>query len=280
MTEHPVWHGFTRAALDEAYDNARAVPHGVDDIARLQEASAAFRKEQPGVLDIAYGPLPRQRIDLFKSPAPRGGLFAFIHGGYWQMRDKETFAALARGPLVAGWDVATIGYTLAPEASLTQIVEECANAVRYLKKESGRFGIAAERFCVSGWSAGGHLAAMMLELDEVDVAVSISGIFDLEPIRHCYLNDKLKLSVEEARLQSPIHRLDRAAKPLSVVYGLDELPELQRQSDMYYNARIEQSLPTHYLPLAGCNHFSVLPELGNEEGLITKHLTDLKVGGI
>ena len=120
---------------------------------------------------------------------------------------------------------------------------------------------------------------MMLELDEVDDVVSISGIFDLEPIRHCYLNDKLKLSAEEARSQSPIHRLDLAAKPLTVVSGLDELPELQRQSELYYNARIEKSLPTHYLPLAGCNHFSVLPELGDEDGRITAHLAGLKAGG-
>lgn len=278
MTKHPVWNGFSRAALDEAYDNARAVPHGVDDIARLQKTSAAFRQERPGALDIIYGSLPRQRIDLFKSPTPSGALLAFIHGGYWQMRDKETFAALANGPLAAGWDVATIGYTLAPEASITQIIEECASAVRYLKKEAKQFGITAERFCVSGWSAGGHLAAIMLELDEVDYAISISGIFDLDPIRHCYLNDKLKLTAEEARQQSPIHRLNRASKPLTVAYGLNELPELQRQSEMYYKARIEKSLPTHHLPLAECNHFSVLPELGDEGGRIVRHLDDLKAG--
>lgn len=278
MTEETVWNGFSRAALDEAYDNARAVPGGVEDIGRLAETSAAFRATQPGTLDIAYGPRARQRLDIFRSPSPGGALFVFIHGGYWQMRDKETFAALAQGPLAAGYDVATIGYTLAPEASLTQIVEECAEAVRYLKRDAQRRGAAAGQICVSGWSAGGHLAAMMLELDEVDSALSISGIFDLEPIRHSYLNEKLKLSAEEARLQSPIHRLDRAAKPLTVAYGLEELPELQRQSEMYYGARVERSLPTHHLPLSGCNHFSVLPELGKTAGRLTRHLADLMAG--
>lgn len=280
MTGDPVWNGFTREALDQAYDNARAVPHGVNDIEHLSERSLTFRQEREAVLDIAYGSLPRERIDLFKSPHPNGGLLAFIHGGYWQLRDKETFAALAKGPLLAGWDVATIGYTLAPDASITQIVEECRQAVRLLKKDAANHGVAAERFCVSGWSAGGHLAAIMLELDEVDYALSISGIFDLEPIRHCYLNDKLKLSAEEAKLESPIHRLDLApAKPLTIAYGLDELPELQRQSESYRKARIERSLPTHHLPLSGCNHFSVLPELGDEEGRIARHLADLRAGG-
>ena len=275
MTDNAVWSSFSRAALDEAYDNARAVPTGVADIGRLEKVSAAFRLERPDALDIEYGTLPRQCIDLFRSATPNGALLLFIHGGYWQMRNKETFAALAEGPLAAGWDVAMIGYTLAPEAKITQIVEECRMAVRHLRKDAAKLGIRANEICVSGWSAGGHLAAMMLELDEVDTAISISGIFDLEPIRHCYLNDKLQLTAEEAQLQSPINRLDLATKPLTIAYGLEELPELQRQSEAYFEARIARSLPTHHLPLSGCDHFLVLPELGNFSGRITEHLASL-----
>lgn len=275
MTNDVVWNGFTRPALDEAYDNARAVPTLLKDMTRLEKLSAAFRSENPEGLDIAYGTLPRQRVDLFRSATPNGALLLFIHGGYWQMRNKETFAALAKGPLAAGWDVAMVGYTLAPEANITQIVEECRTAVRHLKINAVNLGIRAERLCVSGWSAGGHLAAMMLELDEVDFAVSISGIFDLEPIRHCYLNEKLQLTAEEAQSQSPISRLDLAAKPLTIAYGLEELPELQRQSEAFFAARIARSMPTEHLPLTGCDHFSVLRELGDSSGRISKHLAGL-----
>ena len=276
MADGTVWGGFSRAALDEAYDNARAVPTLVADIERLKTVSAEFRLKHSDGLDIAYGDLPRQRFDLFRSGSPNGALLLFIHGGYWQMREKETFAALAEGPLAAGWDVAMIGYTLAPEASMSQIVDECRMAVRHLTANAQALGLRAEKVCASGWSAGGHLAAMTLEMDEVDAALAISGLFDLEPIRHCYLNDKLRLTAEEAEAQSPMNRLGFAPKPLTIAYGLGELPELQRQSKDYFQARVARSLPTEHLPLSDCDHYSVLPELGNASGRLCKHLATFR----
>ncbi|MGL4729172.1 MAG: alpha/beta hydrolase [Bosea sp. (in: a-proteobacteria)] len=266
----PIWNGFTRAALDAAYNNTSAVAHSAETLARLTERSKAMRAHASASaqLDVAYGPLPRQRYDLFPCGQANAPLFVFIHGGYWQRNHKDMFSCLAEGPHAHGLDVALIGYTLAPEASLMQIIAECEAAIRALKRVHGG------RLVVGGWSAGGHLAARLLDMPEVDAAVAISGIFDLEPIRHSYLQEKLHLTPEEARDESPLHRLGNQAKPLAIVVGGDELPELRRQSSDYAAVRRARGLPTSHAELPGFDHFSILELFGSADPMMTRSFYD------
>lgn len=261
--EPPVWNGFTRAALDSAYNNTAAVAHSAETLATLTALSAITRTQHGIRLDWAYGPAPRETIDLFSAGKPGAPLFVFIHGGYWQRNAKEMFSVLAEGPLALGFDVALIGYTLAPEIDLNGIVRECEAAVRLLKREY------PGPLVVGGWSAGGHLAARLLEMPEVDAALAISGVFDLEPIRHCYLQEKLQLTPEEAIRQSPIHRLARAGKPMSLLVGDDELPELRRQSADYAALRRTAGLPVAFAELPGLNHFSILDFFRQKDPAVT-----------
>ena len=140
---------------------------------------------------MRFGPRERQRIDFFRAGSPGAPLLVFIHGGYWQMRRKETFRFLAAGALHHGISVALPGYTLAPEQNLAGIVTEIRDALRWLREHADSLGFDRSRIVVAGWSAGGHLAAMAADEPGVTGVLAISGIFDLEPIRLCYLNDKL-----------------------------------------------------------------------------------------
>lgn len=199
----------------------------------------------------------------------RAPLFVFIHGGYWQRNFKEIFACVSEGPLANGFDAALIGYTLAPQATLTEIVDEVRAAVRWLRTQGPRFGVAGEKILLSGWSAGGHLTAMAL--GEADAGVAISGIFDLEPCRLNYLNERLNLTLEEQETLSPLRQLPLSSLPLVLVSGTCELPELQRQSDAYHAARKAANLPSDRLPLIGHDHFSILEELANPDGQLTDY---------
>ena len=171
---------------------------------------------------------------------------------------------MAEGPLANGFDAALVGYTLAPEATLTEIVGEIRAAVRWLRAEGSRLGVAAQQVILSGWSAGGHLTAMALA--EADAGLAISGLFDLEPCRLNYLNEKLRLSLAEQFALSPIRQLPALSPPLTIAFGTDELPELQRQSRAYHTARCEAQLPSEELPLIGHDHFSILEELASPHG--------------
>lgn len=272
-----VWRGMTRSQLDAAYDNTKAVP----DVAQRRDGwiahSAVMRKENPGLLDLAYGPRERNRIDVFRCGRERAPLFAFIHGGYWQRNDKSMFACMAEGPLACGFDAAMIGYTLAPDATLTEIVAETHSAIRWLRREGPRHGVGTGKLVVSGWSAGGHLTAMALSLDEVDAGLAISGIYDVEPCRLNNLNDKLRLSAAEAASMCPVLHLPQRKTPLTVAFGTSELPELQRQSRDYHRARQEAGLPSVLLPLDPHNHFSIMEELTSPRGRLSGALNDLIV---
>jgi hypothetical protein len=242
-----------RATLDAAYNNSAAVKNSTQKVAEWQERSDRLRHLSR---ELRYGEAQRNRIDYLE--AKKGGpLLVFIHGGYWQMRAKENFTFIAEGPLAHGINVALVGYTLAPEKRLDAIVKEIRSALDFLSDiNSG--------YMVTGWSAGGHLTAMAMPHPCVKAGLAISGIFDLEPIRLSYLNEKLRLDEGEARRNSPILNY-LTEKPLLLAYGTSELPELQRQSQAYAAERKRAELR----PLEGHDHFSILEELASPTGALT-----------
>jgi arylformamidase len=274
-TENVVWRGMTRAELDVAYNNSEHVTNSAAKLAEWSERSARLREEHPRLLDLAYGERPRNRIDIFRCGAPDAPLFVFIHGGYWQRNAKEVFSCMAQAPMAHGFDVALPGYTLAPDASLTAIVAEIQTAIRWLRREGPRRGIGRGHMIVGGWSAGGHLTTMTLGMPEVDAGFPISGVFDVEPCRLNYVNEKLKLTADEAATLSPLYRLPSKAGPLSLSYGTAELPEFQRQSQAYFQAWTEAGLDGVIVPLEGHNHFSILEELAAPDGRLTAALCEL-----
>jgi acetyl esterase/lipase len=260
-----LYRGMDRAALDSAYNNGAAVRNSAEIVTEWQARSERLRARHTATLDLRYGPAERNRIDLF--PAAGAGnmspLLVFIHGGYWQMRAKELFAFVAAGPLAHGLGVALVGYTLAPQARLDGIVSEIRAALDYLSKTHAEM-------ILSGWSAGGHLTAMALSHPAVKAGLAISGLYDLEPMRLCYVNDKLRLDAEEARRNSPLH-LPQEEKPLVIAYGQSELPELQRQSEDY-GKKLKKA---RVLPLAGHDHFTILEELASPDGALTREVRAL-----
>lgn len=267
-----LYRGMDRAQLDAAYNNTAAVRERDAIVADWAERSARLRAARPRHLDLNYGEAPRERLDLFLADDPRAPTLLFIHGGYWQMNAKELFAFLAEGPLAHGVNFALAGYTLAPEARLDRIVDEVRRAALWLAAHLAEFGADGRRLYVSGWSAGGHLTAMTMPLSAVCGGLAISGLYDLEPIRLNYLNDKLRLDEAESARNSPLLHLPPMAGELIVAYGTEELPELQRQSVTYAQAWAEQGLPGHLHPVTGANHFTILETLAHPDGELTQAL--------
>src|SRR5882762_10209821 len=186
-----IYRGMDQAALDADYNNSLAVPDSAERMARGRERSVAVRAATPArLLDVAYGSRPRERLDYFSSGATKPPLVVFIHGGYWQRNDKDMFAFIADGPRPHGIDVALVGYTLAPDVRLTDIVAEIRRSLSYLAEHAADFGFDRDQLFVGGWSAGGHLTAMVADHPACRGGIPVSGIFDLEPIALCYLDEK------------------------------------------------------------------------------------------
>jgi len=272
-----LYRGMDRTALDAAYNNTKAVGQARRDeyVAGWSQRSDVIRKTPGARLDVRYGDGPRHRLDVF--PCARAGAptLLYIHGGYWQMNDKDPYAFLGEGLLPAGFNLALVEYTLAPAARLDQIVSEVRRSVAWVIDHAKEIGSDPARVYVSGHSAGGHLTAMAMTEPRVAGGVAISGIYDLEPIRLNYLNEKLGLDTAEEDRNSPIRHLPAHASPLVVTVGLGELPELVRQSEEFAAAWKRHGLRGTYLPVVKHDHFSILEELARPDGAILQALKEL-----
>jgi arylformamidase len=264
----PDWRHMSQRDRDLGLNNGVAVAGSGEMVAGWDRRSADLRARYPGHLDLRYGPRERNRIDFLKG-ADNAPTLVFIHGGYWQMRAKEAFTVMAEGPMAYGINVALIGYTLAPEATLDQIVAEIHQGIDFFAEQLPALGGDANRIAVSGWSAGGHLTAMALSNPHIKAGLAISGIYDLEPIRHSYLNDKLGLDEAMSRGNSPMMVAGGVMKPLSLVAGSAELPLLRRQTADYAAHRAQYGLPVSYEEIPGADHFTIMNELMSPAGRIT-----------
>jgi acetyl esterase/lipase len=177
------WRPMSQQERDLGFNNGVAVPGSAEMAADWERRSAAMRQRHPDHIDLRYGPRERNRLDFFKA-GEKAPTALFIHGGYWQTRAKEVFSIFAEGPMAHGINVALIGYTLAPDATLDQIVAEIHAGIDFLGAELPALGGDGKNIVVSGWSAGGHLTSMALSHPKVRAGMAISGIYDLEPIRH------------------------------------------------------------------------------------------------
>jgi arylformamidase len=266
--EAPDWRSMSQEERDRGLNNGVAVTESPDIVAGWERRSTEVRERYPDYLDLRYGPRERNRIDFLKS-AEKGPTLVFIHGGYWQTRAKEAFTLFAAGPMAHGINVALMGYTLAPDATLDEIVAEIHAGIDFLAEQLPALGGDAGRIVVSGWSAGGHLTSMALSHPHVKAGLGISGIYDLEPIRASYLNVKLGLDATMANRNSPVMQEGGAPKPLSLVVGSAELPLLRKQTADFAGRRAKYGLPVTYEEIPGANHFTIMEELLSPSGRIT-----------
>jgi arylformamidase len=264
-----VYRDFTQAELDAAYNNRGVAPRLAEIKADWEKRSLALYASARVTRDLAYGSGARQRLDFFHARTPGRPTLAFIHGGYWQWNEKEPHAFIAEGMLAHDINVALVEYTLAPAASMTQIVAEIRAAVAWLAPRLRPELGAGQGLVVSGHSAGGHLTAMAARLPGVTAALPISGLFDLEPIRLSNLNQPLGMDINEASTNSPC-RLPLPSVPMTVAVGAVELLELVRQSREYAAQLKVAGRPAQELVTPGDDHFSILEQLARADGALAR----------
>jgi arylformamidase len=272
-----VYGEFDQAGLDAAYNNSAHVGTEKREayVGGWAARSAELRARTPHQHSLAYGDSPRQVLDFVPCGRPGAPTFAYIHGGYWQLNDKENSFQVAAGVLPHGINFANLDYTLAPAKKMGEICQEIRRAIDWLLANLGRLGGDPNRLFVGGHSAGGHLTAIAMGNPRVAGGLAISGLFDLEPIRLSYLNQAIGMDVLEARRNSPIHALPKQAGRLLVTVGGGELSELQRQSVEYYAAWRAAGLDGGFVPLPGHDHFSLIDEIARPDGVLSRALARL-----
>lgn len=259
------------AFLSREYNNRELFPDHPRHFARWQESSARARSTMSCHLDLAYGDAPAETLDLFPSRKGDGSLLVFIHGGYWRSLDKRDFSYLAPAWVDAGVSLAVVNYALCPAVTIERIVQQMLAASAWLYRNAERYGMDEERIFVSGHSAGGHLAAMMLAAlwpaydgslpgDLVKGALAVSGVYDLRPLTQVgWLSGDLRLDEAAAVKVSPAFLPPATRAPLVLAVGGLESSEFKRQNALL--AQRWKAVLGGDIEMPGRDHFTVIDGL-------------------
>jgi arylformamidase len=259
------------AWFETQYDNRARVTESAAILARWAEASALVRSRMTCVLDQPYGQAPGETLDVFPARAPCAPVLVFIHGGWWRALDKADHSFVAPSFVQSGAMVVVPNYALCPAVGVEQIALQITLALAWVWRNAARYGGDARRIVVAGHSAGGHLAAMLLSCRWksvadalpprlVSAALSLSGVFDLEPMRQTpFLQADLQLTPAAVRRLSPAF-FPRPRGPLAALVGADESEEFLRQNQLIRDQWGPSTVPVCET-LAGRNHFTVLHDL-------------------
>lgn len=268
-----------------AYSNQGYVPHAKELLEAGAKEAAALRDRLVSLgraeLALPYGEGERHTFDLFwpeqetEGGQQAKGLVMFVHGGYWRAFDPSFWSHLAQGPLANGWAVAMPAYTLAPQARLTQIAQEVAEALNTAAAH------VPGPIRITGHSAGGHLVSRLVcqnsgisaEVGErLHTCLSLSGLHDLRPMLNLVLNKDLHLDAKEAERESPALLTPRAIKRLICWVGGGETDEFRRQNALLANIWAGLGLETHCVEDGNYNHFNVIDGLAHADSPLTRAL--------
>jgi len=262
--------------LSKLYNNRELVPDHPVYFARWAEGSQRARSTMTSHLDLRYGDAPGETIDLFPARKGDGSCMMFIHGGYWRSLDKKDFSFLAPAFVGAGISLAVVNYDLCPKVSIEEIVRQMLRASRWLWLHAEDYGMDQDRLYVSGHSAGGHLAAMLmcaqwpafareLPKDLWKGGLAISGLYDLRPLVDIdWLNVDLRLDAATALKLSPAFLPPATRAPVMTCVGGEESSEFLRQ-----NALIGERWKSAFagdITMPGLHHFSVVDALAQQQG--------------
>lgn len=280
-----IYRGMTQQELDDQYNARATVPDFDGEMARYRALSdQAYDRLSPRC-DLAYGPNPDERIDLFQADRPIAPLVVFIHGGYWRLLGRRDSAFMAEALVAQGASVAVVEYSLAPQAGLDQIVDQVRRAVAWLAGHSATLGFDRDRVHLMGSSAGAHLAGMALatkwdgafDLPEFQIAGAVlaSGLYDLEPVRLAAPNAWLSLDKDSAAVNSPLLHLPAAPCPALVTWGGSETAEFKRQSRDYALALEQHGCEVSAFEVADRNHFDILCDLNDPTRALSRATAQL-----
>ncbi len=278
-----VYQNLTQEELDAEYNNLKKVTDSAEHIQWYTQTSEDYRQTVICELDVAYGVSEMERLDIFfpngKLKGKNRPVHLFFHGGYWRALDKIDFSYVAKGFENSDAICIVVNYDLVPNVNMDELVDQCRQSLLWTWHHIEEYGGDKNNISLSGHSAGGHLVAMMMAtdwpkldhhcpVDLIKAGVSISGLFDLEPIRLCFLNDTLGLDEKMAANNSPLCLTNRSCGELINYYGDLEGVEYRSQSDRL----AEKWSRMISVGLEGHNHFTLMHDMYKPDSLLSMKL--------
>ncbi len=273
---------------------AHALEIELDDVSPVHGLLHPFRMKRPGVRvirDVEYGPsLPgdkggRNRLDVVLPDADgeRRPILVQIHGGAWIIGDKKEQGWPLMTHLASrGWVCFAINYRLSPQATFPDHIVDVKRAIAWIREHAAEYGADPDFLCVTGGSAGGHLAGLTAlsandprfqsGFEDADTSVAAAvpfyGVYDWldragdrgEQSMQPLLTERVLKCTPEANPElweagSPISHVSADAPPLLVIQGSADSLVFVEEGRTFVRALEEKSQqPVLYLEMKGGQH--------------------------
>lgn len=220
-----------------------------------------------GPTNVAYGPDPRQRLDLY---APRTKavrpwpLLVFFYGGAWNSGRRQDYEWTGQALASRGFLVAVVDHRLVPQVRYPAFVEDGALAVARVRQLAAGLGGDPGRIAVSGHSSGAYVASM-LALDprwlaqagvvagKVRAFAGLSGPYDFYPFDVPASVDAFG-QAPEPRLTQPVNLDLSAAPPVFLAHGSRDATVFPRNSQALAAALRAAGRPVELKVYDGLDH--------------------------
>lgn len=285
-----VYRDMDQRALDFQYNNRAHVADPQRYLDWYKTQSEIARSRISYAQNIAYGPSPQERLDIFFPAGTQAAqlrpVVVFVHGGAWQHLDLASSSFAAEAVTTRGALYVALGFRRMPEAgSLDVMVEQVRRALAWLWRNVEAHGGDPHRLHLIGHSSGAHLTAMAACTDWqrlhglpngiLRAAVLVSGIYDLEPVRLSFRNDVLKLSLSDAVRNSPCYNLPAEGPPIVVAYGELETAEFKRQASVFADLWNERFGSSRLLELQSLNHYETIETFIDQKSKLSETVFEL-----
>jgi arylformamidase len=266
--------------LDRQYDTSKQIPGG--DVGpyfeRFLSESARARESIASDLGRRYGTHERETIDFFPATKPGAPLFFWVHGGYWRRMSKDASSLVAPPLVAAGAAVAVVNYPLAPGPSLDAIVASVRGGFAYALEYAADLNADATNVVVGGHSVGAQLAAMIAAAYEIRGLFTLSGLYDLEPLRSTHINEWIAMDAASAVRNGPIHNPPRGNPSLLAAAGGREQRAFAEQLQAYVARWRAWGHCARELDAVDDDHFTIVLELADPQSPLSKALAAFVIG--
>jgi acetyl esterase/lipase len=216
--------------------------------------------------DVPYGPLPDQRLDIWKpgssepSPLP---ILVFFHGGGWVSADKRIYKGIAATFARSGFVFFNVNYRLAPKYRFSAPLQDAVLAIDWIHRNAERYGGDPTVIVLAGDSAGAQIASWYASalykdglLQRIGVRSHVSetsvkglllfyGVYDFDTVQEApfpfiriyarsFLGAEMPIYRENSIVASPIRQISPDLPPIWLCAG--ERDGLFSQSKAYAQA--------------------------------------------
>jgi len=226
-------------------------------------------------INIAYGPLPRQSLDVYRPwhATQPADIVIFFYGGHWQSGQKRDYRFVAQALTSRGFIAVLPDYRLYPDVTFPAFVEDGAHAVRWVHDHAQQLGGDPGHIFLMGHSAGAHIAALLtldphylrsVGLDRADIraTTALSGPYDFTPMP----DDRAVFGMTDAQMRpspaaEPIEFADGREPPMLLIHGLAD-----QTVDPGNSARLAQRIhlaggDVQYIAYPGNGHVQIVLSL-------------------